>query len=90
MKLFVGNISWNTSENDLRDQFSSFGPIEECRLITDRDTGRSRGFGFITFADEESANNAISQMDGSSVDGRPLKVSQAKERQPRNNFSNSW
>ncbi len=82
MKLFVGNLSWNTGENDLRDHFSVFGQIEECRLITDRETGRSRGFGFVTFTDADSANNAIAELDGRELDGRPLKVNQAKEREP--------
>ena len=89
MKIFVGNLSWNTSENDMYDQFSSYGQIEQCRLITDRETGRSRGFGFITFADAESAESAIAEMDGRDIDGRTLRVNQAHERErsefrPRN------
>ena len=83
MKLFVGNLSWNTTDDSLRDHFSSFGQIDECRLITDRETGRSRGFGFVTFADGEAAEAAIAELDGRELDGRTLKVNQAKEREPR-------
>ncbi|MDJ0841239.1 MAG: RNA-binding protein [Acidobacteriota bacterium] len=83
MKLFVGNLSWNTAEEDLRDAFSRFGQIDECRIITDRDTGRSRGFGFITYADPDSAQAAMNEMNGSELDGRSLNVNEAKERAPR-------
>ena len=83
MKLFVGNLSWNTAEEDLRDAFSRFGQIDECRIITDRDTGRSRGFGFLTFADPDSAQAAMNEMNGTELDGRSLNVNEAKERAPR-------
>ena len=90
MKLFVGNMSWNTNEEALRSEFAPFGSIEECKLITDRETGRSRGFGFITFADKADAIKAIEGMNGKQIDGRDLNVSEANERQPRRNDNNRW
>ena len=79
-KLFVGNLSWGTDDQSLRNTFESFGEVEEAIVISDRDTGRSRGFGFVTFADGEAADTAISALDGSDLDGRPIKVNEAKER----------
>ena len=83
MKLFVGNLSWNLTENELHDTFSQYGQIDECRIITDRETGRSRGFGFITFENADSAEEAMSALDGHELDGRPMKVNEAKERERR-------
>jgi RNA recognition motif-containing protein len=82
-KLFVGGLSWGTSETNLRDAFERFGDIEEARVITDRHTGRSRGFGFITFEDENAAQTAITEMDGTTLDSRSIKVNEAQERAPR-------
>ena len=91
MKLFVGNLSWNVDEEGLRGHFAAFGNIDECKLITDRETGRSRGFGFITFSESEDAVKAMEEMNGKSLDGRDLKVNEANERQPRRNqTSNRW
>lgn len=87
-KVFVGGLSWNTSEEGLVNNFSQFGNLEEVKVITDRETGRSRGFGFITFSDDEAASQAVSEMDGVEMDGRNIKVSFAEERRnsgPRNN-----
>ncbi len=83
MKLFVGNLSWNTDEETLRKSFSSFGELEDARIITDRETGRSRGFGFVTFSNGDDANAAIEALDGSEMDGRQIKVNQARERESR-------
>lgn len=85
-KLFIGGLSWNTSESRLRETFERFGDLDDIRIITDRDTGRSRGFGFVTFTEEESAQKAIAEMDGSSLDGRNIKVNEAEEktRRPHN------
>lgn len=81
MKIFVGNLSWNTTEDSLRDAFGRFGEIEFARVVTDRETGRSRGFGFVTFTNDEAGQNAISEMDNVELDGRNLRVSQARERE---------
>ena len=82
-KLFVGGLSWDTTDDGLRQAFASFGEITEAKVITDRDTGRSRGFGFVTFGQEEDAKKAISQMDGTSLDGKTIKVNEAQEKSPR-------
>ena len=82
-KLFVGGLSWDTTDDGLRQAFASFGEITEAKVITDRDTGRSRGFGFVTFAQDEDAKKAISQMDGTSLDGKTIKVNEAQEKSPR-------
>lgn len=84
-KLFVGGLSWGTNDDVLRSSFERFGEIEEAKVITDRETGRSRGFGFVTFKEEDDALNAVSEMDGSAIDGRTVKVNEARER-PRGDF----
>jgi RNA recognition motif-containing protein len=82
-KLFVGGLSWDTTDDGLRQAFTSYGEITEAKVITDRDTGRSRGFGFVTFTQDEDAKKAISQMDGTSLDGKTIKVNEAQEKSPR-------
>jgi RNA recognition motif-containing protein len=82
-KLFVGGLSWDTTDDGLRQAFASHGEITEAKVITDRDTGRSRGFGFVTFTQDEDAKKAISQMDGTSLDGKTIKVNEAQEKSPR-------
>lgn len=79
-KLFVGSLSWNTDDHGLRQAFAPFGEITEAKVIVDRDSGRSRGFGFVTFTDEEAADKAISALDGTELDGRPIKVNVAQDR----------
>ena len=79
-KLFVGGLSWNTDDNGLRMAFEQHGEVTEAKVITDRDTGRSRGFGFVTFSDDTAADNAVEQMNGSELDGRALNVNEAHER----------
>ena len=81
-KIYVGNISFNTTKEDLESEFSKCGEIEEVILITDRETGRSKGFGFITYKNEEDMQLAL-QKNGEEVDGRALRVNQAEERKPR-------
>ena len=76
-KLFVGNLSFQTTENDLTDAFAQCGAVEAVALITDRDTGRSKGFGFVTMP-EEDADKAIGKLNGSQLDGRALTVNEAK------------
>ena len=82
-KLYVGGLSWGTSEDVLYSTFEEFGQLEEAKIITDRETGRSRGFGFVTFVDEGDANKAIDGMNGTELDGRTLNVNEARERAPR-------
>ena len=79
-KLFVGGISWNTSDQGLAQAFEPFGDVIEAKIITVRDTGRSRGFGFVTMGSADEARDAISQMDGASLDGRSLRVSEAQDK----------
>ena len=96
MKLYVGNISFDTSEQDLEDLFGEKGTVESANIITDRDTGRSRGFGFVEMSSQEEGQNAIADLDGTELDGRNLKVNEAKPRENRNrggggyNRNNRW
>ncbi len=78
MKLYVGNLSFDTSESALKAAFAAHGEVEEVALITDRETGQPRGFGFVTMRDENGANAAMAAMDGKELDGRALKVNEAK------------
>jgi RNA recognition motif-containing protein len=82
-KLFVGGLSWGTTDDGLHQAFAQFGEIVEAKVITDRETGRSRGFGFVTFANDEGATKAISEMDGTELDGRTIKVNEAEDKGPR-------
>lgn len=82
-KVFVGSLSWNTGDQELRDLFSQVGTIEEVNVIMDRETGRSRGFGFVTFSNPEEANSAVSKFDGTELDGRTLKVNLAEDKPRR-------
>lgn len=81
-KLFVGSLPWSITNDSLKELFASYGEITDAVVITDRDTGRSKGFGFITFATEESAKNAL-EMDGREVEGRTIVVNVAKPRENR-------
>ena len=78
MKLYVGNLSYSAGENDLREMFSAFGAVESVAVITDRDTGRSKGFGFVEFANDAEAQAAIAAQNGKEVSGRALTVSPAR------------
>ena len=82
-KLFVGNLSFDTTENDLHDAFAAFGTVSEANLMMDRETGRPRGFGFITMSSVEEAQKAIEGMNGKDMDGRALTVNVAKPREER-------
>lgn len=82
-KLFVGNLSFNTTETQLRDMFSAHGVVAEVNLMMDRETGRPRGFGFVTMHSPEEAQAAIAGLNGKSVDGRELTVNIAKPREER-------
>ena len=82
-KLFVGNLSFNTTENDLQDAFAAHGTVLEANLMADRSTGRSRGFAFVTMSTPEEAQKAIDAMNGASLDGRALTVNIARPREER-------
>ncbi|HCI85345.1 MAG TPA: RNA-binding protein [Dehalococcoidia bacterium] len=82
-KLFVGSLAWATDSTGLQAAFSRFGEIEEAIVISDRETGRSRGFGFVTFVDESSTQQAVAEMNGAELDGRPIVVNEAREQAPR-------
>ena len=83
MKLYVGNLSFQTSENDLNDLFTGLGTVESCRIITDRDTGRSRGFGFVEMSSAAEGQAAIAALAGKEIDGRALTVNEAKPQENR-------
>lgn len=82
-KLFVGNLSFNTTENDLQDMFAAHGSVVEANLMMDRTTGRPRGFGFVTMSTPEEAEAAILALNAKSIDGRALTVNVAKPREER-------
>lgn len=82
-KLYVGGLSWDTTDESLNNAFSTHGEVTEVAVIKDRDTGRSRGFGFVTMADQSGAKAAMSALDGTDLDGRSIKVNEAKERSTR-------
>ena len=81
-KLFVGSLSWDTNDDGLRAAFGTHGEVSEAVVISDRDTGRSRGFGFVTFEDDEAADKAVAALNGTELDGRTIRVdvAQAKQR----------
>jgi len=81
-KLFVGGLSWETTSDDLRRAFEGFCTVLEAKIVSDRDTGRSRGFGFVTLANPAQLAETIEQMDGFMLDGRNLRVNEANERAP--------
>ena len=83
MKLYVGNLSFNTSNQDLTDLFGAIGTVESANIIEDRETGRSRGFGFVEMSSQAEGENAIAQLNGKEVDGRELKVNEAKPQESR-------
>ena len=82
-KLFVGGLSWGTNDEALRAAFERFGAVSEATVIADRETGRSRGFGFVTFEAADSAQAAIAGMNDTTLDGRTINVNEAQERAPR-------
>ena len=82
-KLYVGNLSFNTSENDLQDLFATVGPVQEAIIMQDRMTMKSRGFGFVTMVESADAQKAIAQFNGKQVEGRALTVNEARPREER-------
>ena len=83
MKLYVGNLSFETSDQDLEQLFSQSGTVDSARIITDRDTGRSRGFGFVEMSSKTEGETAIGEFNGKEVNGRSLVVNEAKQREER-------
>ncbi len=87
-KLYVGNLPWSMTGDSLRDLFSEFGEVTEAVIISDRMSGRSKGFGFVTFASDESAQAAIQAMHEKDIEGRKIVVNVARPREERTNFRN--
>ncbi len=82
-KLYVGNLSFSVTDDELQQAFASFGTISSARVVMDRMTGRSKGFGFVELEDDGAADDAISKMDGQTIGGRPVRVSEAKPQEDR-------
>lgn len=82
-KLYVGNLSFRVNSDDLREHFSTAGDVTSANVVMDRETGRSRGFGFVEMADDDAATNAIAQFNGTEYDGRNLVVNEARPREDR-------
>jgi len=91
-KIYVGNLSFNVIEGGLSELFGQFGTVSSCKIIMDRDSGRSKGFGFVEMSSSEEAREAISSLDGNEMDGRNLRVNEAKpqEKRERSFSSNGW
>jgi RNA recognition motif-containing protein len=83
MNIYVGNLAFNTTNHDLRQLFEPYGVVDEIRVITDRETGRSKGFGFVEMHDSSAAQSAIQGLQGKALEGRTLNVNEAKPREPR-------
>ena len=93
MEIYVGNLAWSASEQELTDTFGEYGTVEKATIIVDRDSGRSRGFGFVTMNDNEQGNAAIEALNGTDLGGRALKVNEARpreERPPRRERRDDW
>jgi cold-inducible RNA-binding protein len=82
-KLYVGNLPFNTTENELQELFSQAGPVQEVMLMQDKFTGKSRGFAFVTMTSEQDAQKAIAEINGKTIEGRALTVNEARPREPR-------
>ena len=82
-KLFVGSLSWNVKDDQLADFFSAVGTVVSATVITDRDTGRSKGFGFVEMSSDDEAKKAIDELNGKELDGRPITVNEARPREER-------
>ena len=83
MKLFVGNLPYDATDTSLRELFEAYGAVVSTKIIIDRDTGRSRGFGFVEMENDDEAREAMGQLDGSNFNGRNIAVNEAEERKPR-------
>ena len=87
-KLFVGSLSWNTTDDQLKELFAAVGTVTSATVVTDRESGRSRGFGFVEMSNDEEAKKAVEELNGKELDGRTINVSEArpKEDRPRGGF----
>lgn len=83
MNIYVGNLPWSSTEDDLRSAFEAFGEVSSAKIITDRETGRSRGFGFVEMPDDAAAKSAIDALNDQDFDGRSLRVNEARPRDDR-------
>ena len=83
MNIYVSNLSFNVQDEDLREFFTPYGEVTSAKIITDRETGRSRGFGFVEMSDDTAAKKAIAELDQASVDGRTVKVMEAKPKEDK-------
>ena len=90
MEIYVGNLPWSISDQELTDAFGAYGNVEKASIISDRDSGRSKGFGFVTMNDADEANKAIEAMNGSDMGGRNLKVNEARPREERPPRKDNW
>jgi RNA recognition motif-containing protein len=90
MNIYVSNLSFNVQDEDLREFFAPYGEVTSAKVITDRETGRSRGFGFVEMSDDTAARKAMAELNEANVDGRTIKVTEAKpkEDRPQRNFNN--
>ena len=89
MNIYVGNLAFTTTDHDLRQLFEPYGVVDEIRVIIDRDTGRSKGFGFVEMPNSTTAKTAIAGLQGKELEGRTLTVNEAKPREPRRESSRS-
>lgn len=90
MNIYVGNLSYNLSDNDLQQKFAEYGAVSSAKIIEDRDTGRSKGFGFVEMANDDEGAKAIEGLNGTDVDGRSLTVNEARPREERPRRENKW
>lgn len=88
MNMYVSNLSFQVQEEDLRQLFESFGEVSSAKIITDRETGRSRGFGFVEMSSSEQANKAMSSLNNKEIEGRTISITVAREKEPRNQQRN--
>ena len=90
MDIYVGNLPWSASEQEIADAFAEHGTVEKATIIVDRDSGRSKGFGFVTMNDNDEANSAIEALNGYELGGRGLKVNEARPREERPPRRDNW
>tara|TARA_R110002096_G_scaffold324349_6_gene518439 strand:+ start:2092 stop:2376 length:285 start_codon:yes stop_codon:yes gene_type:complete len=83
MNIYVGNLSYDVSDDNLREVFEAYGEVSSAKVITDKYSGRSKGFGFVEMADDAQATAAVEQLDGAELDGRPVRVNEARPREER-------